>query len=336
MGGQMGVRSGGQVDVVDHDLLWLMPRSLGILMSPDLLIDPADRVIGASLRSGPLAFGCWRFTHADTAHARKVLDAALDAGMNLVDTADVYGLDWGGTGFGTVEQLLGDVLRQSPGLRQRIVLATKGGIAPPVPYDSGPDALRSACEASLMRLGVDHIDLYQIHRPDLFTHPDDVADTLLALRTEGKVGEVGISNHTPAQHETVAAALAERGVHLASTQVEYSAAELSPLRDGTFDVAMRQHTAVMAWSPLAGGRLVTGHGVSPELLDTLDDIAATHRTDRTTVALAFTLAHPCRPVVVVGTQDPSRLAAAAAATTVPLTRTDAYRIVAASQGEPLP
>jgi predicted oxidoreductase len=305
-------------------------------MSTDLLIDPTDRVIGASLRTGPLAFGCWRFTHTDTTHARRVLDAALDAGMNLVDTADVYGLDWGGTGFGTVEQLLGDVLRQSPGLRQRIVLATKGGIAPPVPYNSGPAALRAACEASLTRLGVDHIDLYQVHRPDLFAHPDDVAETLVALHTEGKVGEVGISNHTPAQHETVAAALGERGVRLASTQVEYSAAHLSPLRDGTFDIAMRQHTAVMVWSPLAGGRLVTGHGVSPELLDTLDDIAATHRTDRSTVALAFALAHPCRPVVVVGTQDPQRLAAAAAATTIALNRTDAYRIVAASQGEPLP
>jgi predicted oxidoreductase len=310
--------------------------SLGIAMTDHPLIDPTDRVLGAALRTGPLAFGCWRFTHTDTAHARKVLDAAVDAGMNLVDTADVYGLDWGGTGFGTVEQLLGDVLRQSPGLRQRIVLATKGGIAPPVPYNSGPAALRAACEASLERLGVDHIDLYQVHRPDVFTHPDDVADTLAALRAEGKVGEVGISNHTPAQHDTLAAALAERGVQIATTQVEYSAAHLDPLGDGTFDVAMRRRTAVMVWSPLAGGRLVTGHGVSPDLLDTLDDIAATHRTDRTTVALAFTLAHPCRPVVVVGSQDPGRLAAAAAAMHVPLDRTDAYRIVAASQGEPLP
>lgn len=305
-------------------------------MTDHPLIDPTDRVLGAALRTGPLAFGCWRFTHTDTAHARKILDAALDAGMNLVDTADVYGLDWGGTGFGTVEQRLGDVLRQSPGVRNRIVLATKGGIVPPVPYNSGPAALRAACEASLERLGVDHIDLYQVHRPDVFTHPDDVADTLAALHTEGKVGEVGISNHTPAQHDTLAAALAERGVQIATTQVEYSAAHLDPLRDGTFDVAMRHRTAVMVWSPLAGGRLVTGHGVSPELLDTLDDIAATHHTDRTTVALAFALAHPCRPVVVVGSQDPGRLAAAATAMHVPLDRTDAYRIVAASQGEPLP
>jgi len=310
--------------------------SLGIAMTNHPLIDPTDRVLGASLRTGPLAFGCWRFTHTDTAHARKVLDAALDAGMNLVDTADVYGLDWGGTGFGTVEQLLGDVLRQSPGMRNRIVLATKGGIIPPVPYNSGPAALRQACEASLERLGVDHIDLYQVHRPDVFTHPDDVADTLVALRAEGKVGEVGISNHTPAQHETLTAALAERGVQIASTQVEYSAAHLDPLGDGTFDVAMRHRTAVMVWSPLAGGNLVTGDGVSTELLDALDDIAATHHTDRTTVALAFALAHPCRPVVVVGSQDPDRLAAAAAAVDVPLDRTDAYRIVAASQGEPLP
>ena len=308
----------------------------------DTLVDPTERTIGSSLRCGPLGFGCWRFTHQSTGEAHRVLETALDTGMRLVDTADVYGLDWGGTGFGTVEERLGDVLRAAPGLRDRMVLATKGGILPPVPYDSSPAALRAACEASLRRLGVDHVDLYQVHRPDLFTHPHDVADTLAALVTEGKVREVGISNHTPAQHEAVAAALAERGVRLAATQVEYSAAHLAPLRDGTFDLAMRSGAGVLVWSPLAGGRLANpdgadpGAGVLPELLDTLDDLADHHHTDRATVALAFALAHPARPVVLVGSQDPARLAGASAALQVPLTRTDAYRIVAASEGRPLP
>ena len=115
-----------------------------------------------------------------------LLEAALDAGMNLVDTADVYGLDWGGTAFGQVEELLGHVLADAPGLRDRMVLATKGGIRPPVPYDSSPAALRVACEASLRRLQVDVIDLYQIHRPDMFTHPADVAATLAALARGGQ------------------------------------------------------------------------------------------------------------------------------------------------------
>lgn len=311
---------------------------------PGTLVDPTERTIGTSLRCGPLGFGCWRFTHADTAAAQRVLEAALDAGLTLVDTADVYGLDWGGSGFGTVEERLGEVLRAAPRLRDHMVLATKGGIVPPVPYDSSATALRAACEASLRRLGVEYVDLYQVHRCDLFTHPAEVADTLAALVTEGKVREVGASNHTPAQHEALASALAERGVRLAATQVEYSAAHLDPLRDGTFDLAMRTGTSVLAWSPLAGGLLADGPGDAggPEdhvrrgLLTTLDELAARYDTDRATVALAFALAHPARPIVLVGSQDPGRLVAATAALEVPLTRTDAYAIVAASEGRPLP
>ncbi|MBT7428212.1 MAG: aldo/keto reductase, partial [Ilumatobacter sp.] len=104
-----------------------------------------------------MSFGLWRYTNTDLATARRVLEAALDAGMNLVDNADVYGFDWGGTGFGQVEEILGSVLAGAPGLRDRMVLATKGGILPPLPYDSSPAYLRTACEASLTRMGVDVI-----------------------------------------------------------------------------------------------------------------------------------------------------------------------------------
>lgn len=302
--------------------------------APANLVDATDRVLGGSLRCGPLGFGCWRFTHADVDRARRTLEAALDAGMNLVDTADVYGLDWGGTGFGAVEELLGRVLAAAPGLRDRMVLATKAGIAPPVPYDSAN--LAAACDASLRRLGVDHIDLFQVHRPDVFTHPEVVADALAGLRSAGKVREVGVSNHTPDQQRALAGALADRGVPLATTQVEYSAAHLDPLRDGTFDLAMASRVGVLAWSPLAGGALASGDGVRPDVLAALDGLASANGTDRATAALAFALAHPCRPVVLVGSQDPGRLAAAAAATAVVVDRTAAYAIVAASDGRPLP
>lgn len=300
------------------------------------LVDSRPRQLADGVMCGPLGFGCWRFTHTDVGQARDVVEAALDAGMNFVDTADVYGLDWGGTGFGTVEELLGQVLRTSPQLRDRMVLATKGGIVPPVPYDSSPVALRSACEASLRRLGVERIDVYQIHRPDLFAHPDAVADTLAALHDEGKVGMVGVSNHTPWQHLALNGALVSRGLTVASTQVEYSAAHLGPLRDGTFDVAMATGATSVVWSPLAGGRIVTGDGIVPALVEVLDDLAGVHGVDRATIALAFVLSHPARPVVLVGTQDPARLRAAAGALEVDLSRTDAYRIIAASEGKPLP
>jgi len=296
------------------------------------LIDHTDRPLGP-FTVGPIGFGCWRLTTPSTNDAVRIVSAAVDLGCTLVDTADVYGLDWGGTGFGTCEERLGQVLRAVPGLRNRMVLATKGGIIPGVPYDSSATALTAACEASLRRLGVDHVDLYQVHRPDLFAHPADVAGTLDALHQRGLVRALGVSNHTPAQ---VAALQAHLSAPLVSVQPELSAAHLAALRDGTLDQAMQHGLAVLAWSPLAGGRLASGHGVRPELLAVLDRLAAENGATRSQVALAFVLSHPSRPVAIVGTQRPDRIAEAVAAASVALTRRDAYAIIEAAEGLPLP
>jgi predicted oxidoreductase len=298
------------------------------------LIDAQPRKIGAlALEVGPLGFGCWRFTNSNTSEATAVLEAALDNGYTLVDNADVYGFDWGGAGFGDAEQILGNVLAASPHLRDRMVLASKGGIMPGVPYDQSPEYLRSACEASLRRLQVDTIDLYQIHRPDMYAHPADVAATLLALRDEGKIREVGVSNFTVAQTDALQAHLP---FALATDQPEFSAAHLDPMRDGTFDRCMRTGNIPLAWSTLGGGRLADGGDVRPELLTVLDDLAEREGVDRATIAVGFVLCHPARPVALVGTQRPERLAALKAALTIHLDRTDCYAIVQASEGQPLP
>jgi predicted oxidoreductase len=275
----------------------------------------------------------WRYTNTDLATAQEVLETALDAGMKLVDNADVYGFDWGGTGFGQVEEILGSVLAASPGLRDRMVLATKGGIMPPLPYDSSPSYLRSACEASLSRMGVDVIDLYQIHRPDLYAHPSDVAAALTELRVAGKIREVGVSNYTPAQ---VAALQAHLDFPIATNQPEFSARRLYPMRDGTFDQCMQLGITPMAWSPLAGGSLATGNGVAPELLAELDRLAEREGVDRSHVAMAFVLAHPSRPIAIVGSQNIDRITDTVRALAVQLDRSDVYAIVQASEGVSLP
>lgn len=297
------------------------------------LVDPSPRQLGALTPVGPLALGQWRFTGDDVAAADALVSAAVDLGYNLIDTADVYGLDWGGTGFGSCEALLGKVFAADPALRERLVLATKGGILPPTPYDSGREYLVSAVEASLRRLQTDVIDLYQIHRPDMLTHPAEVAATLTSLRESGKIREVGVSNHTAAQTRALAAHLP---FPLVSVQPEYSAAHLDPLFDGTFDLAMETGAVPLVWSPLAGGRLATGDGVRPELLAVLDRLAGEHATDRATVAMAFALAHPARPVAIVGTQQASRLETTRRALDIALTRADVYAIIQASIGAPLP
>ncbi|MEM8768727.1 MAG: aldo/keto reductase, partial [Pseudomonadota bacterium] len=213
------------------------------------LIDPNPRRLGDSLEVGPLGYGCWRLVNMPANDAQLRIERALENGMNLIDTADVYGLDWGGTAFGSAETLLGEVLASAPGLRERMVLASKGGIIPGVPYDSA--YLATACEDSLRRLGVEQLDLYQVHRPDLLTHPQETARVLEGLKTSGKVRELGVSNYTPSQTQALLSYLDDG---IVSQQPEYSALHLDPIFDGTFDQCMAYGHLVLAWSPRGGGR----------------------------------------------------------------------------------
>jgi predicted oxidoreductase len=108
------------------------------------------------------------------------------------------------------------------------------------------------------------------------------------------------------------------------------------MRDGTLDQCAALGVTPLAWSPLAGGRLATGDGVRPELVAVLDRLAEREGVTRAAVAIAFVLAHPTRPVAVVGTQQPGRLAELAVAATVHLDRCDVYDLIVASDGVPLP
>ena len=153
-----------------------------------LPVPAAKRKLGNSeIEVSTIAWGMWRLAEngRTAADAAKLVHAALDAGMNFFDTADIYGFDGAG-GFGDAEALLGEVLAGEPALRARMVLASKGGIMPPLPYDQSAAYLASAIDASLKRLQTDTIDLYQIHRPDILAHPQEVARTLDDAVTAGK------------------------------------------------------------------------------------------------------------------------------------------------------
>lgn len=294
------------------------------------------RPLGKStLTTSPMAWGMWRFRGGDVAAAQGLVETALDAGMTLLDTADIYGPD-NNEPFGASEALLGRVLKAAPHLRQRMTLASKGGIVMGVPYDSSPAYLEKAVEASLSRMGVERIDLYQIHRPDSLTHPADVAETLARLRKAGKIGEVGLSNHTAAQ---VAALQAHLPFPLACIQVEFSALAIEPLSDGTLDQAMETGMGVLAWSPLAQGRLgisTKGGARAEAVRQTLDAVALVKEVSRTAVAYAWIMAHPSGAVPIVGSQQPERIVDATEALKVKLSRAEWYAILTAARGIPLP
>jgi predicted oxidoreductase len=291
--------------------------------------------LGATdVRVSRLAWGMWRFQGDDLVHARALVDAALDAGINLFDTADIYGFN-GRDGFGDAEILLGRLFAADPGLRPKMVLASKSGVVPGVPYDSSADYLIAACEASLRRLGTDHLDLFQVHRPDVLTHPAEVARALETLVASGKARSVGVSNHTPAQ---TAALVAHLQIPLASLQPEFSPLVLEPLADGTLDLAMQHRISVLAWSPLAGGRLgAPGDDERAQrVCAELDAQAQRCGVSRTAATYAWIMAHPAGIVPIVGSQQASRIREAADACKVSWTRADWYRVLVASRGVALP
>ena len=288
----------------------------------------------------PVAYGCWRLAGTDAATAREKIDVALDSGITLFDTADIYGLD-DGHGVGAAEALFGEVLSLDPSKRDAMVIATKCGIVPGIPYDSTDAHVRASCEGSLTRMGIDVIDLFQIHRPDMTTHPEDVAATLTALRDEGKIRAIGVSNHTAAQFSALQAHL---DFPIATHQPELSAWTVDPLRDGILDQCMEKGVTPLAWSPLAGGKLGLSPGVARQtvderlgdLVEVLDELADREGVSRSAVAIAFLLAHPAGIVPIIGTQQPDRIPAALDAFKVKLTRSDWYDILEASDGVPLP
>lgn len=280
-----------------------------------------------------IAWGMWRFRGTDVAAARALVEAAFEAGVTLFDTADIYGPD-NDEEFGASEALLGQVFADAPQLRDKMVLASKGGIRMGVPYDSSAGYLAEAIDASLTRLRCDKIDLYQIHRPDMLAHPQEVARALDDARTAGKITAIGVSNHTPAH----TAALAEYlTVPIVSHQPEFSALATAPLFDGLFDQAMQRGMAVLAWSPLGGGRLAEPTDErSRAVVALLDQKAEEAGVDRTAAAYSWIMAHPARPIPIVGTQNAARIATIPDAYKPQWTREQWYAVLQASMGERLP
>jgi len=288
---------------------------------------------GTDIEISPIAWGMWRFCGDDVNAAQSRVEAALDAGITLFDTADIYGPD-NGEPFGSAEALLGRVFQQAPSLRQRMVLATKGGIRMGVPYDSSAAYLRAAIDASLSRLGTERVELWQIHRPDILAHPQEVARTLEAAHQAGKIAAIGVSNFSVAQTAALTHFLT---VPLASQQPEFSPLFLEPAQNGLLDQAMVLGLTVLAWSPLGGGRLGRPNDERSRAIAALLDAKAMEAgVERAAATYSWIMAHPSRPIPIAGTQNLDRIAAIPQAFQVEWNRQEWYRVFETSLGEKLP
>lgn len=297
------------------------------------------------LNLGRMAYGCWRLTEPNESSVQHRIHTALDMGFKLIDTADIYGFTdpergvmingADPDGFGGAEALLGDCIARDPALRDRMILATKGGIRPPLPYDSSQHYLTQALEASLKRLRTNYVDLYQIHRPDLLTDYASLAETLDGFVIAGKVRALGVSNFTPHQIRALSAHLK---TPLLSHQPEISLWATESFEDGTLDICAELGLTPLAWSPLGSGALFRTPDTKQmkAVQEALDDCAVRHDATVSQIALAFLLAHPSGIIPIIGTQTPTRIKEAASALEIKLSREDWYALYVARRGEPMP
>ncbi len=306
----------------------------------------------SSLSCSRLVYGCWRLagtwnaaevTPKGEAEGRRAVKTAYEAGYTLFDLADIY-CD------GVAEKIFGQALQECSGMRSQVLIATKCGIralgdphpGAPYRYDFSAEHIVRSCEASLRRMGIETIDIYQLHRPDYLMNPEDVATAFDQLRKSGKVREFGVSNFRPSQ---VTALQKACPMPLVVNQVEISLAYLGCFEDGTLEQCLAEKISPMAWSPLAGGQLADGakrvlpsqqnYRIKP-LVAALDVLAHARNTTRTVIALAWLLKHPSQILPIVGSIQPANIREAVKAVEVDLTREEWYRLFEAARGERLP
>lgn len=287
-----------------------------------------------------IAYGLWRLADdpagAAPARVREKIDACLEVGMTTMDHADIYG------GY-TCEGLFGQVLKEAPQLRDRMEIVTKCGINVPGPnrpgvharhYDASAAAIERCVERSLRELNTDRIDVLLVHRPDWLTSAEETARGLQRVLQTGKVRSVGVSNYSTHQYALLARFLERAPV---TNQVEVSLLRMDAIYDGTLDQCQAGGRHPMAWSPLAGGRLLSGHDEAAQRTRTaLARIAAEYGATVEQVALAWVGMLPSRPQIVIGTNQPDRIRAAERSARLKLQREHWYALWEAAQGRNIP
>lgn len=293
---------------------------------------------------GDFAYGTWRILDGDAPPTVEALAErfyrCLECGISTLDTAEIYGE----THLYGVETAVGNALKAHLELRDGFKVVTKAGIDVPskekphasIPHynASGKNLVRCA-EKSLSLLGIDAIELFLVHRPDWLTSPEDTASGLRKLLDEGKVKNVGVSNYTIHQFETLDQLLEGR---LATNQVEFSPLEMAPLYDGTFDQCLQKKVRPMAWSPLRGGRVFSEHlGEAKRVREKIAELSPKYGdAPIDAMVYAWILAVPANPTVILGTNKIDHILDGIKGRDIELEREDWFAIWEAAKGHSIP
>jgi aryl-alcohol dehydrogenase-like predicted oxidoreductase len=275
--------------------------------------------IGGDLEVHRLGFGAMRITGRgiwgppdDPEEARRVLRRVVELGIDLIDTADSYGPE-------VSENLIAEVLCPYP---DGLVVATKGGLRRSGPgqwpRDARPERLKECCDASLRRLKVDRIDLYQLHSPDPRVPYEDSVGALKELQDEGRIRHVGVSNVSLGELERARAI-----VDVATVQNRYNLEDRGS--EDVLDRCEELGIGFIPWFPLATGRLAEPGGP-------LARIAGEHDATPAQIALAWLLARSPVMLPIPGTSSVEHLEENVAAARIELSAEQAREIGSASQG----
>lgn len=283
-----------------------------------------------------IVLGLWRLGSWQMSAQQRVtfLEQALALGVTTIDQADIYG-DY------QSESLLGEAIALAPHLRDQFQFVSKCGIKlvsnnRPAHgmqhYDTSAAHIIASAEQSLRAMQIEQLDLLLIHRPDPLMDADEIAGAFRQLQESGKVRHFGVSNFTNSQFELLAAR-----VPLVTNQVELSLLQMQALHDGTLDLCQRLRMAPMIWSALGGGSLFRPLSEQDErsqrISAVLVRIAAELDVSTATVALAWILQHPSRPLVLTGSGRIAAIQAAVLATTIVLSREQWFALWCASAGK---
>lgn len=293
------------------------------------------------ITASEISLGCMRMSGLSVKEASKMIETALEEGIDFFDHADIYG-------GGKSEEIFAQALGMTAGTREKIFLQSKCGIRHGS-YDFSKEHILNSVEGSLKRLKTDYLDILLLHRPDALVEPEEVAEAFTILHNSGKVRYFGVSNQNPMQIELLSKYLNHK---IIINQLQLSIMNTGMIdaglnvnmhidrsidRDGSIlDYCRLKDITIQAWSPFQYGffeGVFLNNDKFQELNKKIDEIAAAKGVPNTAIAVAWILRHPAKIQTVVGTMNPSRLKDICKASKAELTRQEWYEMYLAADNK---
>ncbi|EAC4165669.1 aldo/keto reductase family oxidoreductase [Listeria monocytogenes] len=297
----------------------------------------------SALTASEISLGCMRMADLSKEDANKVINTALENGIDFFDHADIYG-------GGKSEEVFADAIDMNATIREKMILQSKCGIRQGF-FDFSKKHIIASVEGSLKRLKTDYLDTLLLHRPDTLFEPEEVAAAFTELEKSGKVRHFGVSNQNPGQIELLKKYVDQE---LIANQLQFSIMHtgmidtgfnvnmtIDPSLDrdgGILEYSRLNNMTIQAWSPFQYGffeGVFLDNDKFPELNKTIDKIAADKGVTNSAIAVAWIQRHPASFQTVVGTMNPGRIADITKASDVTLSREEWYEIYRAA-GNQLP